>query len=601
MQSILNTNMAETFWSALKVWSQKPHVVNKRLTGVASVAHWKCTSLFSSWEEIVEKHLELTGLNEVEIEEQMNSHLWSKSEHWTVGNCEENTCFASVRRCLPKQTRRHLTVLELEIIDFKLKCAVYVPLNEAIEEEIENLIPPCPYAVCLGSSDIELKVFKNDARGEWLLLNVLPKLKKWYAEMDNHSGVDSVRLVSLEAYNNLYQELKKKYVPYIAKVWPECTDPQKFIHEDVAIASYLILLWRQERERLQLDSDHRQTFIDIGCGNGLLVYLLTSEGYQGKGIDIRARKIWSLYPPEIQLEVSTLVPSEETYFLEYDWLLGNHSDELTPWLPVMALQSSIKRHPAHMPTRYWVLPCCPFSFWGKFQREKFNSANSSRYFEYLRFVADIGRNCGYEVEEDRLRIPSTRRTCFVGSIHKKSDSEWADLLKIKTNMIALSKEGVEETMFQPRSAVELIRNCTRVERSIQDAFVNLTAKHLLQCGSQKQPGEWNQGGEINLTDLVTLVSQEFKDLRRLKNECGGIQTLLRNHSHIFVVQNKCVRFRSPQEISVDEWRSQQKNPATRKPRLAASACAITKRKPCWFFANHPDGCPLTQDSCRYVH
>ena len=33
-----------------------------------------------------------------------------------------------------------------------------------------------------------------------------------------HSGVDSLRLVSLEAYNNLYQELKNKYVPNIAKV-----------------------------------------------------------------------------------------------------------------------------------------------------------------------------------------------------------------------------------------------------------------------------------------------------------------------------------------------------------------------------------------------
>ena len=86
-------------------------------------------------------------------------------------------------------------------------------------------------------------------------------------------------------------------------MWPECTDPQKFIHEDVAIATYLILLWRQEREDLKLDVDYKQSFIDIGCGNGLLVYLLASEGYPGKGIDIRARKIWSFYPPEVKLEV----------------------------------------------------------------------------------------------------------------------------------------------------------------------------------------------------------------------------------------------------------------------------------------------------------
>ncbi|XP_046447800.1 probable tRNA (uracil-O(2)-)-methyltransferase isoform X1 [Daphnia pulex] len=598
-------NMAERFWNTLKVWSQKPHVVNKRLSGVASIANWKCVSQFLSWQEIIEKHLVLIGLDEIELEKKMDGMKWSKSEHWSIEEHQENTCLASIRKCLPKQKSRHQTILELEIIDFKLKCAVYVPLSAPVEGEIEHLISPCPYAVVLGSSDIELNVFKSDIKGDWLLQNVLPKLRKWHAEMDEqHSAVESIRLVSLEAYNNLYQELKKKYVPNITKVWPECTDPQKFIHEDVAIASYLILIWRQEQEQLKLDSDYRQTFIDIGCGNGLLVYLLTSEGYPGKGIDIRARRIWSLYPPEIKLEVSTLIASEDTFFLEFDWLLGNHSDELTPWIAVMALQSSIKRQPERLPTRYWVLPCCPFSFWGKFQREKFNAANSSRYFEYLRFVGEIGRSCGYQVEEDRMRIPSTRRTCFVGSIQSKSESEWADLLKAKSSMIALSKEGVEETKFQPRSAVELIRNCTRVERSIQDSFINLTAKCLLDCGTRNQPGEWNSGGEINLTDLVTLVRQDFKDFDQLKSECGGIQTLLRNHSHIFVVQNKCVRFRSPKELSVEEWRNQQKHTKATKnkrSRLDTNARTDVKTRICWFFVNHPDGCPLNQDLCRYLH
>ena len=67
---------------------------------------------------------------------------------------------------------------------------------------------------------------------------VQPKLNKWLGEMDGgeSEGQESLRLVSLEAYNNLYHELKEKYVPELMKVWPECTDPQKFIHEDVAIA-----------------------------------------------------------------------------------------------------------------------------------------------------------------------------------------------------------------------------------------------------------------------------------------------------------------------------------------------------------------------------
>ena len=36
------------------------------------------------------------------------------------------------------------------------------------------------------------------------------------------------------------------------------------------------------------------------------------------------------------LQVHSLTPSSDTLFSEFDWLIGNHSDELTPWIPVMA-------------------------------------------------------------------------------------------------------------------------------------------------------------------------------------------------------------------------------------------------------------------------
>lgn len=226
---------------------------------------------------------------------------------------------------------------------------------------------------------------------------VLPKLRKWYSEMDKSSpgiGTESLRLISFQDYDQLYRELKEKYVPSIAKIWPECTDPQKFIHEDVAIAAYLLLIWRKEREDLGLPPDYRQSFLDIGCGNGLLVFLLASEGHPGKGLDIRSRKIWSLYPPEIRLEASTVIPTEETVFTDFDWLLGNHSDELTPWIPVMALQSTVQRLKQAASSllvpavRFWVLPCCPFSFFGKFQRPA-GGSSGSRYLEYLRYVCKV--------------------------------------------------------------------------------------------------------------------------------------------------------------------------------------------------------------------
>ena len=36
------------------------------------------------------------------------------------------------------------------------------------------------------------------------------------------------------------------------------------------------------------------------------------------------------------LKEGSIIPSDKTLFPGVDWLIGNHSDELTPWIPVIA-------------------------------------------------------------------------------------------------------------------------------------------------------------------------------------------------------------------------------------------------------------------------
>lgn len=66
----------------------------------------------------------------------------------------------------------------------------------------------------------------------------------------------------------------------------------------MAIAAYLLLLWEKD------ESSKSKSFVDLGCGNGLLVYILTQEGHAGVGIDVRKRNIWDMYPPGVVLQVS---------------------------------------------------------------------------------------------------------------------------------------------------------------------------------------------------------------------------------------------------------------------------------------------------------
>ncbi|KAJ2801756.1 tRNA(Ser) Um(44) 2'-O-methyltransferase, partial [Coemansia furcata] len=203
-------------------------------------------------------------------------------------------------------------------------------------------------------------------------------------------------MVDYETYTAKYQELKAKYAAFWVENWPEQTDPRKFVYEDIAIASWMVCLWQQDSENL------RPTFVDLGCGNGLLVDLLTAEGYVGYGVDQCSRKVWSHYGQAVDLRAQTLEPYE--YIADVDWIIGNHADELVPWIPVIAARSKAK---------FVLIPCCPHDFSGR-RMTLPTVAGQSKYHVYSTYICDLAKNCGFEVEKEYLRIPSTKNLAIVG-------------------------------------------------------------------------------------------------------------------------------------------------------------------------------------------
>lgn len=67
--------------------------------------------------------------------------------------------------------------------------------------------------------------------------------------------------------------MKAMYWDRFSPIWKDLTntDPEKFIYEDIHIACYLILAWRHLKANVKC-------FVDLGCGNGLLVYILNDQG-----------------------------------------------------------------------------------------------------------------------------------------------------------------------------------------------------------------------------------------------------------------------------------------------------------------------------------
>lgn len=459
---------------------------------------------------------------------------------------------------------------------------------------------------------------KFETNIEWLQFLLIPKLIKWSKEASLNdcfecSGTTSLSCIDADRYNEFYMRLKDKYGKEIVEVnhtyrqdfrncisslysllnssfqkWPENTDPSKFVYEDIAIAAYLCLLWNEEKV----------TFVDLGCGNGLLVHILSCEGYNGFGIDIRSRKIWSMFtpPPDLRvrcsfssegigadqkfeciffLQIGTVTPTENSYFPDVDWIIGNHSDELTPWIPLFALRNSYK-------CKFFLLPCCAYEFSGrKYQRQ---NSGVSVYNDYIDYVKTICTDLGFEIKIDRLRIPSTKRICIIGCDKNYENSAHDRFKNEKIEAFMQQYSVSNENRFKPREKVEKVRNCTQIDRSVTSKIVDAVSKKLIENQTryiEQNPNcnVWSIEYSFTFKDAVAILDNE--DLKKLKNECGGLQTLLRNHHSIFLIRGGRIYFRKPSEIigTCDKW----------------------KKRPCWFFQNHPLSCPLEGNKCSFIH
>ena len=211
----------------------------------------------------------------------------------------------------------------------------------------------------------------------------------------------------------------------------------------------------------------------LSCGNGLLTHILTAEGYDGKGIDLRARTSWSHYPQTTQnnIHVHAFDPSLPDSFLkEGIFIIGNHADELTPWLPVLST--------IHSASGYLSIPCCSWTFEAKYERsstENFIPASPefietlnlggdgvyvSSYSMYRIWLASLSLHCGWEVECETLRIPSTRNWAIIGRLGRSSSA--CALIAFEITGRKRTSKSADEILEAQNHAHDIVRSvCER--------------------------------------------------------------------------------------------------------------------------------------------
>ncbi|XP_034486892.1 probable tRNA (uracil-O(2)-)-methyltransferase [Drosophila innubila] len=521
------------FWLAITILIKNYHALNKKIFEVIITEVQK------------QQHGQLYDSDEDELEQQLQA------------NASERTCegFKIYFKMLTKKLETN--ILANGTLNFgKQSYECHFVGEESFDD----------FSVHLNAGQFRVESKSNSRFAEFVLR---PRLCNWSQSKREEGAQKSLRLVDVEKYNDLYKQLKLKHSESLLKLWEtakESTDPLKFIYEDLAIAAYLITLWTSTQTE-------PNAFADLGCGNGLLVHVLNAEGHKGYGYDVRKRKLWSLYSEQTSCNLVERTVEPNSFRFEFegiDWIIGNHSDELSPWLPVLA---------ARLKTNFFLLPCCPFELSGaKFQRR---NTSISAYQDFVLYARQISDRCGFETQQDRLKIPSTKRIALIGL--KGSAKSTANLEDFVQNELQKYQTGDTNAAIKLREKTETVRNCTQVEKSILDSLVLKIFHMLLDNTERTNDTSWMAGRQLKMREIVQSLTKE--ELSGIKSECGGIKTLLRNKHEVFkFCGNDLIGIRRPEGI----------------PAIRSKSHTIKKRS-CFFKLHHPQGCPLEESDCSFIH
>ncbi|KAL1606630.1 tRNA(Ser) Um(44) 2'-O-methyltransferase [Paraconiothyrium brasiliense] len=305
-------------------------------------------------------------------------------------------------------------------------------------------------------------------------------------------------IIPQKTFQDTYAYLKGMYAKELIDNWVEQTPANKHVFEDLGIAAFLIELWTDMYGGITPESDHRSSntnptdaekaqlelqtlrrtmaqqtfpgFVDIGCGNGLLVYILNKEGWKGWGFDARRRKTWAtfgevyqqhvkemllvpsvLQNPEVDREAGNGSPPWHNGLLpKGNFIISNHADELTAWTPVLAYLSD---------SPFIAIPCCSHNFGGTrfrapYRREHFPSATTnsakqvSAYMSLCSYVAHLCAAMSFVPEKEHLRIPSTRNIAIIGRKRDGDEDKGSQEDRLKFIRKVVEKEMGGETSIE---------------------------------------------------------------------------------------------------------------------------------------------------------
>lgn len=225
----------QQFWKSVLLYHNKPHTVNRKIAAVVQLYLYEFESQkIKSLKDIFTYSgilYELRKIDDISSKRIDHNFLMSFIEPYdkefkpkvvSLKTIEEATSgiFLSVRILLSR-IKPYEKSVEIVVLNKNNNCATFL----AVSKDVKYCIAPSfPYTVELeASGHLRIILDSIDAcesnSADWLCEHLFTKLLKWSEDYEENNGcLDSLALLDVDAYYNLYHSLKLKYSSEILKV-----------------------------------------------------------------------------------------------------------------------------------------------------------------------------------------------------------------------------------------------------------------------------------------------------------------------------------------------------------------------------------------------
>lgn len=227
--------LLQQFWKSVLLYHNKPHTVNRKVAGIIQLHLYEFDSKkIKNIKEIFSYSgilYELRKLNDLNSESIDDNFIVKFTEPYDKGFQPKKISLKTIEdaisgqfisiRILLSRIKPYKKSIEIVLLNKNDNCATFL----AVSEELKYCIaPPFAYTIEFETSG-HLRILLDSIEdcesnsANWLCEYLFIKLLKWAEDDDtNQNCLESLSLLNVDVYYNLYHKLKEKYSDKIMKV-----------------------------------------------------------------------------------------------------------------------------------------------------------------------------------------------------------------------------------------------------------------------------------------------------------------------------------------------------------------------------------------------